>query len=96
MKARKLFHYKDRQGEIIVEMVLWALPMKTKERPHGLKYRLFCGSGNECIVRYDNETSKGDHRHYGEHEEPYSFVSVAKLIEDFRNDCTRISGWRWE
>ncbi|MGH8524670.1 MAG: toxin-antitoxin system TumE family protein, partial [Gammaproteobacteria bacterium] len=30
-----------------------------------LKYRLYCGRGGRCLVRYDNETGKGDHRHYG-------------------------------
>jgi len=77
-------------------MVIWALPAPTRHRPHGLKYRLFCGRGEECIVRYDNETGKGDHRHYGEYEEPYTFESLEKLIADFRNECVRLAGWRWE
>jgi hypothetical protein len=95
MRARKLFHYKATQGAILVEMIVWALSCVTMQRPHGLKYRLHCGRGSECIVRYDNETGKGDHRHYGDCEEPYRFESVERLIEDFRNDCTRLSGWRW-
>ena len=70
-------------------MVVWALPAPTKEKPHGLKYRLFCGSAGECIVRYDNETGKGDHRHYGVREEPYEFQSLEKLLDDFRSECTR-------
>lgn len=95
MRARKLFHYKATQGAVLVEMIVWVLPGITVQRPHGLKYRLHCGRGGECIVRYDNETGKGDHRHYGGYEEPYLFESVDKLIEDFRNDCARLSGWRW-
>jgi len=47
-------------------------------------------------VRYDNETGKGDHRHYGRYEEPYPFESLEKLIEDFRNECVRLADWRWE
>jgi len=77
-------------------MVLWLLPESTPEKPHGLKYRLFCGSETECIVRYDNEAAKGDHRHYGEREEPYLFQSVEKLLADFQDDCLRLAGWRWE
>jgi len=96
MRARKLFQYKSHQGEVLVDMVIWDLPAPTTERPHGLKYRLFCGRTNECVVRYDNETTKGDHRHYGEHEELYRFESPEKLIVDFRNDCARLAGWRWE
>jgi hypothetical protein len=48
------------------------------------------------VVRYDNEAGKGDHRHYAEDEEPYRFESLDKLIADFRHDCTRFAGWRWE
>ena len=96
MKARQLFRYKDRQGDIIIEMVLRALPSASAERPHGMKYRLFCGRTGECLVRYDNEAGKGDHRHYGNREEPYRFESVERLLADFRDDCARFAGWRWE
>jgi hypothetical protein len=95
MKARQLFRYKAQQGDVICEMVIWALPSSPQERPHGLKYRLFCGRSRECLVRYDNEAGKGDHRHYGEHEEPYVFSSLAQLLADFRADCTKLAGWRW-
>lgn len=95
MKARQLFRYKARQGETICEMVIWALPAATRERPHGLKYRLFCGVPGQCLVRYDNELGKGDHRHYGDREEPYPFSSVEQLLADFRADCARLAAWRW-
>ena len=93
MKARQLFRYKDRQGAVIVEMVVWELPGVSAERPHSLKYRFYCGRSGECLVRYDNEAGKGDHRHYGEHEEDYRFETVEQLLADFRNDCTRLAGW---
>jgi hypothetical protein len=35
------------------------------------------------MLRYDNETGKGDHRHIGPKEEPYQFTSIEKLLEDF-------------
>ena len=95
MKARKLFHYKAGQGRTIVEMVIWALPIASSGRPHGLKYRLYCGQPGHCVVRYDNESGKGDHRHYGEHEEAYRFESLETLIMHFCIDCTRLAGWRW-
>lgn len=47
-------------------------------------------------MRYDNETGKGDHRHYGVREEPYEFESLEKLLDDFRSECTRLADWRWE
>ena len=96
MMAHQWFRYKDRQGEVTVEMVIWVLPGASAERPHALKYRLHCGRGRECIVRYDNEAGKGDHRHYGADEEVYHFETLEKLIADFREDCGRLAGWRWE
>ena len=41
-------------------MVIWELPAATVERPHALKYRLYCGEAGRCIVRYDNEAGKGE------------------------------------
>lgn len=38
---------------------------------------------------------KGDHRHYGDQEEPYPFSSVEQLLADFRADCARLAAWRW-
>jgi hypothetical protein len=95
MRASQVFRYRTAQDGVTVEMVIWALPRPSAERPHGLKYRLYCGRGNRCFVRYDNETGKGDHRHYGDREESYRFESLEKLLEDFREDCTRLAGWRW-
>lgn len=96
MKATQLFRRILKQGDIQIEMVVWALPKVTSDRPHGLKYRLYCGRLGICVVRYDNEAGKGDHRHYGEKEDAYLFVSLPELIEDFKNDCARLAGWRWE
>jgi len=48
------------------------------------------------VVRYDNEAGKGDHRHYGEREEPYRFESVERLLSDFAADVKRLTGWRFE
>jgi hypothetical protein len=95
MRASQVFRYRTVQSGVTVEMVIWALPRASAERPHGLKYRLYCGRGEHCIVRYDNEAGKGDHRHYGDREESYRFESLEKLLEDFREDCTRLAGWRW-
>lgn len=74
----------------IVEMAIWKFPSASVERPHGLKYRLHCGKiDGSLIVRYDNESGKGDHRHYEDVEEPYRFVDVETLIADFLSDIAR-------
>lgn len=43
-----------------------------------------------CIVRYDNESGKGDHRHAGDREEDYLFTTLRELIEDFEADIERM------
>ncbi len=72
-----------------IEMVIWALPEKTSERPHGLKYRLYYGRDGERIVGYDNEAGKGDHRHLRGHEEGYAFSTIEQLIADFLADVEK-------
>jgi Family of unknown function (DUF6516) len=81
----------------IIEIVIWKLPKAAPDRPHSLKYRLFFGSPTgECLVRYDNETGKGDHIHYGIEEIEYKFKSVQKLRADFWHDVKRIGGYEDE
>jgi len=97
MKARLVlkekFTYKD--GSIL-ELVIWKLPEPDTFRPHGIKYRLFYGSHGNCLVRYDNEKGKGDHRHIKDQEEPYEFENVEKLIADFKHEVEKFRGERNE
>lgn len=79
-------------GEAIVEIVLWKLPQSTPDRPHGFKYRLYYGRHGVCLVRYDNETGKGDHRHVRGREMPYEFISVEQLRRDFEADVKAAGG----
>ena len=93
MKAE--LHFKDKfiyRDGAIREMVIWRLPEVNPERSHGLKYRLFYGYPDVCLVRYDNERGKCDHRHYGEHEETYTWLSVQRLIDDFKADIEKLRG----
>ena len=71
MDARLITHAKEvRDDGSIVEIVIWALPQPLPPCEHGYKYRLFFGRMGECLVRYDNERGKGDHRHRDNIEEP--------------------------
>lgn len=75
----------------IREMVVWQLPQPSADRPHGVKYRFHYGlADGTCLLRYDNETKKGDHKHLGEQEEPYTFVSVNQLFADFFADIAKL------
>ena len=72
-------------------MVLWQLPRRTAEKPYAVKYRLYYGlPDGTCIVRYDNEAGKGDHRHLGGKEEAYPFKDVEALVADFLEDIERV------
>jgi hypothetical protein len=92
-KAMLLLHEKVvLTDEAIMEIVLWKLPEATVDRPHGFKYRLYYGRRGVCLVRYDNETGKGDHRHIRGHETPYEFTSVEQLRRDFEEDVKAAGG----
>ena len=36
-----------------------------------------------CVIRYDNEVGKGDHRHFGGKEGVYTFTTPNRLIAEF-------------
>lgn len=70
----------------IVQMRIWRVHASVRGSQHDLKYSLFYGIGGQRFIGYDNEAGKGDHRHYGDHEEVYAFRSVEQLVADFLSD----------
>ena len=44
-------------------------------------------SGGICVLRYDNEAGKGDHKHIGGREYPYAFSDIETLQVDFWMDA---------
>lgn len=77
----------------ILEIVIWQIPEPTPSRPHGLKYRLnFSLPDHTTLVRFDNETEKGDHKHIRGIEQPYKFSTREQLIRDFYADILRFRG----
>ena len=91
MSARLLYRKKQEYRGGIVEIVIWQLPNTDPERPHGLKYRLVYVKAGRRVVGYDNERSKGDHRHIGDREYRYTFQGVRQLVRDFWRDIKRCS-----
>ena len=69
-----------------VEMIVWRVDPPVRASSHPFKYRLAFISNGACVVRYDNEAGKGDHKHTDSHERPYQFVSVRRLLRDFWDD----------
>jgi hypothetical protein len=71
------------------ELVLWHLPKTLPGSRHRYKYRLAYVVDNVCVLRYDNESTKGDHCHFGGKEKAYSFTTPERLIADFQRDIAR-------
>jgi hypothetical protein len=89
--AQEIIRYKKVRGNRIIEVVVWHLPEPLPGSPHPYKYRLFYGDADgNCLVRYDNERGKGDHRHVGDNEENYAFSTMLKLMNDFEADIERM------
>jgi hypothetical protein len=62
------------------ELVVW------RRADGSFKYRLAYVVDEVCVLRYDNETGKGDHRHMGRRETAYFFTTVEQLLADFWTD----------
>jgi len=73
--------------------VIWHLPRVLPGSAHRFKYRLAFVVDGVCVIRYDNEAGKGDHRHAGRRQEAYQFTSIEALLADFRSD---VDNWRRE
>ncbi|TVR60389.1 MAG: hypothetical protein EA420_14315 [Candidatus Competibacteraceae bacterium] len=86
MKAIELFRTKDIFGSGLIEIVIWQVPQPVPPSEHPYKYRLVYVVDGKRVVGYDNEPSKGDHKHLGDHEEPYRFISPQQLMADFMVD----------
>ncbi|MGQ3683584.1 MAG: toxin-antitoxin system TumE family protein [Candidatus Loosdrechtia sp.] len=90
MKGRLIQHIKVREDTgNIVEIRLWQVN-PSHDKPHGYKYSLVYIVKGKRVIGYDNAEGKGDHRHYRDKEEVYTFKSVDKLIEDFYNDIRKV------
>lgn len=71
------------------ELVLWKVPSPVTGSAHPFKYRLAYVVNGACVVRYDNEAGKGDHRHFGNHESVYLFTTPDALLAAFEHDIAR-------
>jgi len=74
-----------------VEMVVWRLPSPLSGSRHSYKYRLALVVDGCCVLRYDNEAGKGDHRHEVGKETSYVFTTPQALLDDFWNE---VDNWR--
>ena len=94
MKAQELIRRRVAVAEnTFADVVVWQVSPPAPGSTHGFKYRLAFVVNGVCVLRYDNEAGKGDHRHIGDVESPYVFLTPRQLLADFFNEVTR---WRLE
>ena len=92
MKATELLRRRIPYTEVaFAELVLWQLPAPLPGSTQSYKYRLAYVLRGVCVLRYDNESGKGDHRHFREKESRYTFDGVGKLLAAFQRDIERIN-----
>jgi hypothetical protein len=80
-------------ADAFAEVVIWHIPVPVPPSLHAFKFRLAYVVKGMCVVRYDNERGKGDHRHFGAEESEYVFSTPDKLMSDFNSDIVR---WNYE
>jgi hypothetical protein len=74
-----------------VELKVWRVAQPVTGSAHNLKYALVCVVDGVCVLRYDNEAGKGDHKHVGDDEVAYQFTTAQQLLADFWNE---VEAWR--
>ena len=90
MKATQLIQTRITYAEsAFAELILWQLAKPVEGCSHRFKYRLAYVVHGVCVLRYDNEIGKGDHRHYASKENAYVFTTPEQLIADFQHDIAR-------
>ena len=90
MKAKLLVRQRVQIGDTaFAELVIWQLPTPLAGSNHRFKYRLAFVVKGECVLRYDNEAGKGDHRHVAGKESLYRFADPRQLSADFFSDIER-------
>ncbi len=95
MKAEQLLRQRVVLSEdAYAEFVVWRVPTRLQGSEHSYKYRLAYVVGGRCLLRFDNESGKGDHYHLGNEEVGYQFESLEKLLEDFWEHVDALRGMR--
>ncbi len=81
----------DVSANSFAELRIWRVPKPVRGSSHVYKYGLAFVVAEQCVLRFDNEAGKGDHKHIGAAEVPYLFVSPERLLADF---WAEVDEWR--
>lgn len=76
-------------ADAFVDVVIWRVSEIVPPSTHEFKYRLAYVVCGQCVLLYDNERGKGDHRHTEVDEKPYNFSTPGHLMADFEADIAR-------
>jgi hypothetical protein len=91
MKATLIYRSKlTLQSGLLIEAVIWNVPVPVPPTTHGYKYRLVAIRDGVRLAGYDNERGKGDHQHVGNKEITYTFTTVEQLLADFLRDVKEL------
>lgn len=94
MEGRNELLFQERHSlgsDAFADLRVWRVPRPVPGSGHDDKYALAYVVAGACVLRYDNEAGKGDHRHVGGTEAPYAFTTPAQLLADFWSD---LDTWR--
>ena len=87
MHAELLLHERNAlDSDSFVELKVWRAPTQVPGSSHSFKYAPAYIVRNHCVLRYDNEAGKGDHKHTGADEVAYPFTTPEQLLTDFWAD----------
>lgn len=75
--------------DAVAHVTVWQVSQPLPGSAHAYKYRLAYVVEGECVLRYDNEAGKGDHRHMSAAESGHVFTDLAQLLVDFAADIER-------
>ena len=78
-------------ADAFAELRIWRTPQPLRGSAHRYKYSLAYVVAEVCVLRYDNEAGKGDHKHIGDIETRYRFTTPEQLLADFWLD---VDQWR--
>ncbi len=77
--------------DAFAELRIWRTPRRVRGSAHRYKYSLAYVVAEVCVLRYDNEAGKGDHKRVGDRQTPYRFTTPEQLLADFWLD---VDEWR--
>ncbi|KYQ98903.1 hypothetical protein AWY96_10420 [Serratia plymuthica] len=74
----------------LLSLVVWDVTPSVRGSNHRYQYRLAYVVQDVCVLRYDNEAGKGDHKHLGAAEVPIEFIDINQLVDDFVTEVNQL------